>query len=319
MTDVQTQEEISAWIDQYTAASDRVRDSAQASAIAAWLAFTGWYSTQQVQELATHLADVSEIARQSLAGMASLYVAHVVAAIRGTTVQVGPVELPPLRNGVDPVVVHSRPAETYRYNVSQGQSPQEAMAAAAQRGGLLTDTDQILAERAAQVEQMQELGVTRYRRVIRPELSKTGTCGLCVVASDRIYTVRNLMPIHDRCKCKTVPVDNDNDPGLNLNQDDLDAIYRDAGGTAGDRLKEVRYQVNEHGELGPVLSKHGTSFRGRGKVRKASKGAAPDVDGNRSPQQLRDTLAALERSARKFDSPGTQARIDDLERKLAVL
>jgi hypothetical protein len=41
--------------------------------------------------------------------------------------------------------------------------------------------------------------VTGYRRVIHPELSKSGTCGLCVAAADRIYYVDDLMPIHTNC------------------------------------------------------------------------------------------------------------------------
>jgi hypothetical protein len=43
-----------------------------------------------------------------------------------------------------------------------------------------------------------------------------------------------------------------------------------------------------------------------------------DVDASRSLAELRTTLAALEKSLAKFDSPGTRARIEDLRRKIAA-
>lgn len=43
-----------------------------------------------------------------------------------------------------------------------------------------------------------------------------------------------------------------------------------------------------------------------------------DVDASRSVEQMRETLAALEKSLKKFDSPGTRARVEDLRRKIAA-
>jgi hypothetical protein len=112
-----------------------------------------------------------------------------------------------------------------------------------------------------------ELGVKRYRRVLRPELSVTGSCGLCIAASDRIYRVRELMPIHPpSCKCTTLPIVGDDDPGRSLNRVDLDRLYAEAGSTAAADLRRTRYKVNEHGEFGPVLTRAGDSFRGPGNV-----------------------------------------------------
>ena len=45
----------------------------------------------------------------------------------------------------------------------------------------------------------------------------------------------------------------DYDPADELNAVDLSQLYRDSGGTSGAHLKRTRYQVDEHGELGPVL------------------------------------------------------------------
>lgn len=43
-----------------------------------------------------------------------------------------------------------------------------------------------------------------------------------------------------------------------------------------------------------------------------------DVDASRTVAELRTTLAALEKSALKFESPGTRARIEELRRKIAA-
>lgn len=100
--------------------------------------------------------------------------------------------------------------------------------------------------------------VIGWRRVIRPELSMHGTCGLCVVAATQWYSRSNLKAIHHLCKCATLPVTKTADPGLRWNAEDLrrnlDEIYGAGGGTAGKKLKKIRVSVREHGELGPMLS-----------------------------------------------------------------
>lgn len=100
-----------------------------------------------------------------------------------------------------------------------------------------------------------------YRRVIHPEFSKTGTCGLCVVASSRFYTKAELMPLHDKCKCTISPLTKTMDLGLRLNDDDLAKIYEAAGSTYAEDLKKITVQIREHGELGPILTRKGDAFR----------------------------------------------------------
>ncbi|QRE00915.1 MuF-like minor capsid protein [Nocardia phage NC1] len=96
--------------------------------------------------------------------------------------------------------------------------------------------------------------ITAYRRVLHPELSTTGSCGLCVAAADRVYKVGELLPIHNLCKCEVVPIYGNRDPGSQINDEDLAVLYAEAGDTTGGReLKEQRYVVFNHPELGPVL------------------------------------------------------------------
>jgi len=99
--------------------------------------------------------------------------------------------------------------------------------------------------------------VTGYRRVIRPELSAGGTCGLCVAVSTRLYFRGDLLPLHSRCKCTVIPVigeaGGDGDIGGAINDMDLAALYDQAGGNRAAELKRTRYKVIRHAELGSWL------------------------------------------------------------------
>lgn len=88
-----------------------------------------------------------------------------------------------------------------------------------------------------------------YRRVVHPERNESGqSCGLCVVASTRIYKKSNLRPIHDNCKCEVVPVTLTNDPGDSLNRLDLGDLYEAAANSnTNAALKRVR--VNSSGTV----------------------------------------------------------------------
>lgn len=175
-----------------------------------------------------------------------------------------PRNVPPARDGsyprrsVLPEDVWERPVNEYRAARNSGDSHQEAMLKTLARVRQLADADVRMANRAraAQVyEAASPSGVIGYRRIIHPELSKTGTCGLCLVAADRLYSTNQLYPLHDNCKCETLPVTNTSDPGLKLNREDLDYIYRVAGGNTSSKLSNTRIAEYVSGEKGPVLAR----------------------------------------------------------------
>jgi hypothetical protein len=162
--------------------------------------------------------------------------------------------------------VFARPAAVFRY--AESQDVTDAADQALQRIDSLVDDNLMLAQRLAQQQVLVQAvnldhypgkpggratKVIGYRRVIHPELSRTGVCGMCIAASDRIYHVGQLLPIHAHCKCTIAAVTTDFDPADDLNAVDLNALYKAAGGTSVAHLKRTRYQVDEHGELGPVL------------------------------------------------------------------
>jgi hypothetical protein len=160
----------------------------------------------------------------------------------------------------EPGRIFDRPAETYRYQKSLGVDDAHANDAAEQRIASLVDGNLILAQRLAE---QQTLSVVRdldkrvhgYRRVIHPELSKGGVCGMCVAAASRRYYVNQLKPIHGRCACTIAPITDEHDIGDLLNRDDLDTLYDHAGSTRGKDLKRTRYEIQHHNELGPVLTR----------------------------------------------------------------
>lgn len=278
------------WVDLAGVAATTLTDQAKAAAGADWRTFTAWYTAAQVTELAAATAVLSSEAQSQIAALMSEYVGQVTAIARqAVRIEIPKVSTPAVRNGVDLSVVHSRPAETYRDTFAMTLDEDLALERAIERSIRLIEDDLMLAARDAELESMEELGVERYRRVLRPELSESGPCGLCVVASDQIYKIGDLLPLHGRCKCRTMAIIDDVDPGRSVNRQDLKRIYAAAGSTKAADLKRTRVQVREHGELGPVLVVRGQKFTGPEDL-----GEEPDrTKVEKQLKTLQDNLAAL--------------------------
>lgn len=177
-------------------------------------------------------------------------------------------------NAVRPSDPYGRIADQLRYQVAAGAATEDAARQRALvRVESIAATDITLAVREQVRKSMGRIpGITGYRRILRPELTQTGPCGLCVVAADRLYHTEDLHPIHDNCVCEVLPVIGAFDPGLQLNASDLARIYGAAGGTGGEvvrggkrhsgRLKNLRVALAEHGELGPTLVDADQHYRG---------------------------------------------------------
>lgn len=138
--------------------------------------------------------------------------------------------------------------------------------------------------------------VTGYRRVVHPELAETGvSCGLCIAASTRIYKKSDLMPIHNLCNCEAVEIVDGLDPGDQINaEDQLSTLYAEAGNTSDGRaLKEQRYTVFDHPELGPVLRNEKHSQR-------AIKFSAREASEAHKERSKAERKAMHEKRAEKF-------------------
>ncbi len=304
------------WVEQFTAASEQTKEAAAALVSGMWLSFDGWYDRNLVAKLARDTAAVSLTAQRGAAGISAAYIAQAYASLAGArTPNVPRGIFEPVRKGADPEVVHSRAAQVYLRAVGTGRSHQEALNLAGKRAANTLRSDIILEDRIAQQKMLDQLGIVTFRRIIRPELSMSGTCGLCVAASQKTYKVGELMPLHPpTCKCIVVPVVGDNDPGLELNEEDIGQLRADAGSNKAADLKRTRYTVAEHGELGPVLTKVDDAFRDQNRARLEN-------DPARARRLLEQALPVLEEYQAREESGELYARerLDYQENLVAML
>jgi hypothetical protein len=236
----------------------------------------GFYDEVAVQRFARQAAEVSRAGQQATSDLTRAYIAE---SFRVLTVD-PPTLRPPLEQdlrGVPSADVWQRPAKEYRYQRSRGLDGLAALAKAEERAEKIARDELALAMRETSRQILQaSKAVVGYRRVIHPELSQTGVCGLCIAAATRVYRKQDLLPMHDRCKCEVVAV-TAADAGEQMNRRDLDALYKRAAAASSglDRgsLKRVRFVIVQHGELGPVLREAGDGFRGPADVAANSRAA----------------------------------------------
>lgn len=263
------------WVDQFAAHSDALKQQLVKAILASYVG-VNFYSAAEVSAAAQQATVASNAQALQQAGLASAYVAFVSSLISGENLPAPTLVLPALRNGADMTNVFSRPAKLFRRLRSQGIEPAEAFRQAMQLAAQISDMNMTLAQREAYQQTFAKLedrvGITGYRRIVHPELAKTGSCGLCIVASDQVYNTSFLLPIHDRCNCTVLPIIGEIDPGNSLNNLTLGDFYGAAGPFSGSPgttasthahdLKRVRVVINEHGEYGPVLGVEGQHFTG---------------------------------------------------------
>lgn len=225
---------------------------------------------------------------------------------------------------LEPGEAYGRIGEHARWQVvAEGKSIAAATEKALLQVAVVTETDITAAVREQVRKTLGKVKDVRgYRRILHPERSDSGPCGLCVVAADRVYRVEHLMPLHARCVCETLPIIGDLDPGISLNADDLRALYSAAGGTGGRGLKKLRVGLTEHGELGPVLVNADQHYRGPVQVAKA-KSHDPKVAARAELDALEESFARLKRrqlAGEDLDRPiaWQTNRIDQLRKLVGV-
>lgn len=252
-------------VDAHGRSRDRLRTRIVGAVRRAFSRFDGWYSPALIEEVADEVAAIVASGQRSVAALTDAYLSRVASEVAERAIPpVGPIRrVDTLRGGIAPREVWGRPVKEFRYQRhALGAAVDVARDAALLRAERIADEDLGLAQR----HQTREFNVVRrvdgFRRIVRPEFSRTGTCGICYVAADRVYRRDDLLPIHTGCNCGVLPILNGRDPGLTINSDDLRRIYETAGGTDKARLQRLRIETSEHGELGPVLHDRSHRFRG---------------------------------------------------------
>ena len=258
--------ELEQWMDHYAEQSAEADARTVAAVVAAYAGIDDWREPGQTVPAALAAVGTAQAARQFQAGLMAEFL-RLSVEILGHG---GRLNLPSglgynYPRSVDPFDVYSRPVYDARKEldrlaeemaaevVTEAEAILRAYDAATLRAESIALTDAALARREAVVAILSNVStVTGYRRVIRPELSITGTCGLCIAAASQRYSVGDLMPIHTRCKCTVLPIFGDEDPATVFNQTDLDAAYAASPGTSRADLVKTRFRV-EDTELGPTL------------------------------------------------------------------
>ena len=148
-----------------------------------------------------------------------------------------------------------------------------------------------------------------WRRVIHPELSRgrqrdpsyKGTCGLCVAASQRTYSRKDLKKIHENCNCAVVPITTLKDPGKLLNEQDLKSLYAASDGTNAQSLSRVR--ISAPGEIthAPLTRYRSAAQREQEAKREARQQRLADMSAAKFAKRvknLEDAIAQKEKAAK---------------------
>lgn len=243
-----------AWLMQYTLNAADLDARTVAATWAAYQAVEDWENPSETLLAAATAAGTMSVARQMHVGLMAEFLANTVEILTGRRPGV-PSRLPDYSRNADPFDVYSRPVFEYRAALAADLAEAQAEVEAEARAEVISLTDALLARRdVAQALLEDTPEVVGYRRAIRPELSETGTCGLCIAAASRVYSVEDLLPIHSRCKCVVIPVVADADPGERFNLADMQAIYESLGGTSRQELSKTRIRFYDDAELGPVVA-----------------------------------------------------------------
>lgn len=168
-----------------------------------------------------------------------------------------------LRNGATEDMIWSRPFKSMWTSLSKGNDISDALEAGARRAVDLARTDVQLARRGAGLQARSSNDrIVGYIRT----LSGAENCALCYVASTQRYKKKDLLPIHPGCDCGEMPIYGKDDPGQVIDDIRLEATHdavetrfgiQDRGAREPDYRK---IKIQDHGELGPVLTVRGDKF-----------------------------------------------------------
>lgn len=217
----------------------RIRVRTAATVAAAWDGLGKWDDEDVGRWLSTVLPVVAGAERASSA-LTNAFLARALGR-RPVGVALDRVTGAAVRNGTPPADIYRRPLVTVWTALAEGVPWVDAVARGQTRASASAQTDVQLTSRATLREiGNADPGIHGFERVPDGD-----ACELCLIASTQRYHTDQLMPIHDRCGCSVEPILEPT--GQIINRDRYEAL------AAGDDAA-VRATIQEHGELGPVLT-----------------------------------------------------------------
>lgn len=199
------------------------------------------------------------------ARLTSAYVASLAKVVDNRTLRAVPVVKDEilLARGVDQSVVYRRPAVQMYTALSNGSTLTDAVKQGLNRLSSIVATDMQL---SVTHQERRSYKAGGYEYMVRT-LTGRENCALCTIASTQRYRVQDLRPIHPGCDCGSRQVSSKFQPPHVLDQKTLDSAYNLLDTAADDpnlRLKNLTelITVNEHSEIGPILSWRSQNFTG---------------------------------------------------------
>lgn len=206
-----------------------------------------------------------------------------------------------LRGGVNVDDVYRRPFVQMRMALAKNPTD---VAAAIRTGsvaaGSLARTEVQLARRKASLVARKNNGnIVGYIRT----LTGLESCALCYVASTQRYRKGDLLPIHPGCDCGEMPIYGSQDPGQVIDEFRLgkshEAIKDRFGFAIAQARGEIDYRkvmIEDHGELGPLLTVKGHKFTGPNDLSLKGK-KMPET----APRPVTDASKAIVAKAKTID------------------
>lgn len=202
--------------------------------------------------------------RRQVASLTDAYLAQVL-GIQGIKMLSRPMLDTDALRGVDPAEVYARPFVTVRTKLSEGLTYEAAVSAGKARLTDIVLTDMQLAKTHSARNVFES---SDRIKVFERTLTGSKNCALCYVASTQRYFKEDLLPIHPGCDCGVSPII---DTGEQIiHGDRLERTHQAVEDRLGDSSRDGRaidYRkqiiVQEHGEIGPLLTVKGQHFQGR--------------------------------------------------------
>ena len=224
----------------------------------------GQYRDADLERFVAEMVPLILAGRRQMSQLTDQWLATRLSASLGRKVKpLGPIDTDALR-GVDAREVYARPFATVRTEVSRDKALDAAVAIASQRLRKTIESDMQLAKtHTARHVFSGTDGVTGFIRT----LSGPKNCALCYVASTQRYHKGDLLPIHPGCDCGVEEITDRGEQVIAPER--LRATHEaveDRFGSSDSAARAPDYRklilVEEHGELGPVLTVKGHHFTG---------------------------------------------------------
>lgn len=217
----------------------------------------GSYKDADMARFVRTVVPVVEGAQLRASAMAEGYLRALLGSMgaQGPTVGVTPQQAATAAlRGLSGQALWERPFHTVWWGLSRGISFDDAKQSGLSRALNLASTNLQLAKtQMSQRVLSANQRVTGYKRV----LSGKEDCALCSLAAKNTYHKAELLPIHGGCDCNVAPIVGsvDSSSGIQIPK---------PSSSENSRLERTskEIEVQEHGELGPVLTIKGQKFTG---------------------------------------------------------